>query len=263
MARKGYKTCPECGVEVKAAKLNRHIRNVHPKKAKKHGVRKTKGSRKAKVLSPKKIEMLAERRSKDLQKKAVIGAVLAIIVIALFVLAYYWSAIFPPKAKEVIVMETSMGTIEIELYEDKMPISTENFKSYVKADFYDGVIFHRVANLDAANPDSHIIQTGGFKPGLVRKDPLYDPIALETDPELKHEDGSVAMARTNDPNSATSQFYICDGPQPHLDGNYAVFGKVTKGQSVVKRIANVPVGSQGGMENVPREDVIVERVYVK
>jgi len=263
MARKGYKTCPECGVEVKAAKLNRHIRNVHPKKAKKHGLKKAKGSRKAKVLSPKKIEMLAQRRSKELQKKAVVGAVITIIIIALVVLAYYWSAIFPPKAKEVIVIETSMGTIEIELYEDKMPISTENFKKYVKADFYDGVIFHRVTNLDAANPDSHIIQTGGFNPGLVRKDPLYAPIALEADPELKHEDGSVAMARTNDPNSATSQFYICDGPQPHLDDNYAVFGKVIKGQSVVKRIANVAVGSEGGMENVPREDVIVEKVYIK
>jgi len=162
-------------------------------------------------------------------------------------------------APESVTLETNYGTIVFELYPEEVPVTVANFVDYVEADFYTNLIFHRVI-------DDFMVQGGGFyrdsNDDMVQKTPIYSPIPLEIDPDLRHLDGSVAMARTSDPNSATSQFYICDGSQAFLDDEYAVFGKVTSGMNVVREIALVPTHSEGGQSDVPVDDVIIETMSV-
>ena len=155
----------------------------------------------------------------------------------------------------IIQIETNKGTIKIGLYDDTVPVTVNNFIRYVNDGFYDGLIFHRVI-------DNFMIQGGGFYPNLTQKTSTYPPINLEINSELIHVDGAVAMARTSDPNSATSQFYICDGAQPSLDGNYAVFAQVIEGMDVVRNIASVQMQTENGMENVPVENVIIISVTI-
>ena len=163
---------------------------------------------------------------------------------------------------QIAIIETSEGTIKVDLYEDKTPNTVQNFINYAEDSFYDGLVFHRVANLDSTNPDTHIIQGGGFYPDGTRKE-TNDPIDLEIHPDARHIDGAIAMARTSDPNSATSQFYICDGPQSFLDDNYAVFGIVTDGMDVVRSIARVDTTTKNGMQNWPVEDVIINSITIQ
>ncbi len=145
---------------------------------------------------------------------------------------------------------TSGKTIIFELKESDAPNTCANIKKYVSDGFFDGLIFHRVI-------DNFMIQGGGYTPDLTQKTATYGPIALEIS-SLKHTDGAVAMARTNDPNSATSQFYICDGAQTSLDNNYAVFGYVTSGIEHVRAISAVETGTEGGMSDVPVSDVVIQ-----
>ena len=157
-----------------------------------------------------------------------------------------------------VTMVTSEGTIVMEVYKDKVPTTADNFLNLAKSGFYDGLIFHRVI-------DNFMIQTGGYEPGLVPKQSPYGPIPLEINKNLTHVDGAVGMARTNDPNSATSQFYICDGPQHSLDGQYAVFAQVTSGMDVVRNIAAVqthtvqldPNNPNAVMKDVPVNDITI------
>ena len=152
----------------------------------------------------------------------------------------------------IAVIETNMGIIKFELFEKRAPITTENFIKLANDDFYNGLVFHRVI-------EDFVIQGGGFYPNGSMKESPYGPINLEIHPELRHDDGAVAMARTSDPNSATSQFYICDGPQHFLDDNYAVFGKVTEGMEVVRAIAEVKTDNQ----DWPLEDVVINKIYIE
>jgi cyclophilin family peptidyl-prolyl cis-trans isomerase len=161
----------------------------------------------------------------------------------------------------VVVMETNMGAIEIELNQEKAPITVANFLSYVKDKFYDGLIFHRVIN-------GFMIQGGGFDPKMNEK-PTKSPIKNEAKNGLKNVSGSIAMARTSDPDSASSQFFInvhdntsLDYPSPDGHG-YAVFGKVVSGMHVVERIKMVKTGSLGGHENVPMDTVLIKKVHLK
>jgi|GEM_PF-1492610 len=261
MPKKGFKNCPECGAEVSKDKLAKHIRKVHPKKASDHGVIEPKRSKTAKALSARKVERLEFQRAKEQKKTMRIVAVVAIVIVAVIVVGYYRDSIIPHKHNPVAVIETSLGTIKIELYKDKVPNTVDNFEKYANAHFYDGLIFHRIANLDATAPSTHIVQGGGFDASMTAKTALYPAIDLEIDPTLTHVDGAVAMARTTEVNSATSQFYICDGPQHFLDDSvrqsqssergYAVFGQVTSGWDVLHAIANHPVETQGSNQNVP------------
>jgi peptidyl-prolyl cis-trans isomerase A (cyclophilin A) len=263
MSKKGFTICPECGAEVSKDKLTKHIRKVHPKEASDHGVIEPRRSKTAKILSARKVERLEFQRSKERKKTATIVAVVAIVVVAVIVVGYYRDSFIPKKHQPVAVIETSLGTIKIKLYKDKVPNTVDNFEKYSKAHFYDGLIFHRIANLDSSRPTSHIVQGGGFDASLSAKTALYPPIDLEIDNSLTHVNGAVAMARTDDVNSATSQFYICDGEQHFLDDatrqsqsgsrGYAVFGQVTSGWDVLHSIANHPVSTQGGYENVPND----------
>ena len=157
-------------------------------------------------------------------------------------------------------LRTSAGTIRLELYPAKAPKSVENFLQYVRDGHYNGTIFHRVI-------PGFMVQGGGMTPNMAQK-PTRGPVPIESKNGLKNEVGSVAMARTSDPNSATAQFFINVGNNgfldyPGQDGNgYTVFGKVVGGMDVVNKIVAVPTGNQGMHQNVPRQPVIIESVTV-
>lgn len=159
-------------------------------------------------------------------------------------------------------IETSMGTITIELNEAKAPMTVANFVRYAKEGFYDGTIFHRVI-------DGFMIQGGGFTKSMDQK-PTYEPIRNEAMNGLKNARGTIAMARTNVVDSATSQFFInlvdndfldFSAPTPQGFG-YAVFGQVTDGISTVDAIGKVKTGFAGPHQNVPEEPVVIRKVTI-
>ena len=160
----------------------------------------------------------------------------------------------------IVVIETSKGNIEIELNQEKAPISVKNFLNYVKNNHYDGTVFHRVIS-------NFMIQGGGFTPDGEQK-PVDNPIKLESNNGLKNDEGTIAMARTMIADSATSQFFINVKSNdflnyaPENDG-YAVFGKVISGMEVVNTIKAVNKGTKFGMQDWPTEDVVITKVYVK
>lgn len=161
----------------------------------------------------------------------------------------------------VVVMETNMGEMEIELNEEKAPVTVKNFLSYVDDKFYDGLIFHRVIN-------GFMIQGGGYNEKMEEKK-TKAPIKNEAKNGLLNDIGTIAMARTADPDSATSQFFInvndntsLNYPSPDGHG-YAVFGKVVKGMHVVNRVKMVKTGNLAGHANVPMDPVIIKKVYRK
>jgi peptidyl-prolyl cis-trans isomerase B (cyclophilin B) len=162
-------------------------------------------------------------------------------------------------ANPVVQMDTSLGTITIELFEDQAPITVKNFLAYVDAGHYDGTVFHRVIK-------DFMIQGGGMTPGLKEK-PTQAPIKNESANGLANKRGTLAMARTNVPDSATSQFFINTVDNAFLDRaraqdkvGYCVFGQVTSGMDVVDKIRAVPTGNSGRHSDVPRTDVIITAV---
>ena len=160
----------------------------------------------------------------------------------------------------VATMNTNMGTIKIELFPDKAPVTVKNFISYVNDGFYDGTIFHRVIN-------NFMIQGGGFLPDGTQKK-TKAPITLESNNNLSNTVGTIAMARTNEPNSATSQFFINVKDNDFLnyknDQNpgYAVFGKVVSGMDVVNAIKGVQTTTKGAYQDWPVEDVKIINVKI-
>lgn len=161
---------------------------------------------------------------------------------------------------EIAVIETSKGTIEVELDQENAPITVENFITYANEGFYDGTVFHRVI-------PGFMVQGGGFTQGGTEKE-THGPIALESNNGLKNLRGTIAMARTMDPDSATSQFFINTVDNEFLDyasGNdgYAVFGKVVSGMDVVDSIESVETSNRGMHGDWPVEDVVITRVYLK
>jgi cyclophilin family peptidyl-prolyl cis-trans isomerase len=153
-----------------------------------------------------------------------------------------------------VVMETSLGSIKLELDEDKAPISVKNFLSYVDDKFYDNTIFHRVIN-------GFMIQGGGFEAGM-RQKPTKPPIKNESGNGLSNVLGSIAMARTSDLNSATCQFYInvADNSRSLDQPKYCVFGKVVSGMDIVDKIKAVRTGQKGHHGDVPVDDVVINSV---
>lgn len=157
----------------------------------------------------------------------------------------------------VVVLETNQGTIRIELWADKAPISVENFLHYTDNGYFDGLVFHRII-------PGFMIQGGGFSPDMVQKS-TYDAIKNEARSDVPNNRGTIAMARTAVVDSATSQFFINhadNGNLNHTDETqrgfgYAVFGKVIEGMDVVDEIAKVATGSVQGFQNVPIEAVVI------
>jgi peptidyl-prolyl cis-trans isomerase B (cyclophilin B) len=155
----------------------------------------------------------------------------------------------------LVVLETSLGSIKLELDADKAPGTGANFLSYVDDHFYDNTIFHRVI------PD-FMIQGGGFEPGM-RQKKTRAAIKNEAPNGLSNKRGAIAMARTNDLHSATAQFFINVADNDQLDDRrspYCVFGKVVEGMDVVDKIKNVKSGGHGGHQNVPVQDVVIVSV---
>ena len=166
-------------------------------------------------------------------------------------------------ALPVVTFETTKGDIDIELYPDKAPKTVENFLAYVKAGQYDGTIFHRVI------PD-FMIQGGGYTPDMAEKD-TRAAIQNEADNGLKNERGTIAMARTGDPHSATAQFFVNVTDNAFLDfrsqdqqgWGYAVFGKVVAGMEAVDAIVAVPSTNVGPMGDVPVDTILIKSAKVK
>lgn len=157
-----------------------------------------------------------------------------------------------------VQFQTSAGDFVIELDADKAPKTVENFLQYVKDKHYEGTIFHRVI-------DGFMVQGGGFTAAMAQK-PTRGPIPLEASNGLRNDRGTIAMARTGNPNSATSQFFInvvdnagLNAPQPDGFG-YAVFGKVTSGMETIDKIRTLPTGNKAGMQNVPLTPITITAV---
>jgi peptidyl-prolyl cis-trans isomerase B (cyclophilin B) len=166
------------------------------------------------------------------------------------------------RSNPLVKLETSMGEITVELYANKAPATVANFLQYVKDGFFNGTIFHRVI-------PTFMIQGGGFDAQMNQK-PTKAPIQNEADNGLKNEPYTLAMARTNVPDSATAQFFINAADNQFLNHTaktpqgwgYAVFGKVVKGQDVVDKIKAVPTGNRGMHQNVPAEPVTIIKATV-
>lgn len=164
------------------------------------------------------------------------------------------------SSNPVVVMKTTMGTIEIELDAKNAPITVENFLNYVNSDYYNGTVFHRVI-------DNFMIQGGGFTSDGKQKE-TNAPINLESQNGLGNKLGTIAMARTNVPNSATSQFFINVKDNDFLNwspGNpgYAVFGKVISGMDVVNEIKSIATTVKNRMQDWPTEDVTILKIFLK
>ncbi|HPI40449.1 MAG TPA: peptidylprolyl isomerase [Pseudobdellovibrionaceae bacterium] len=163
--------------------------------------------------------------------------------------------------KPVVEMVTNKGTMLIELDAEKAPETVKNFLKYVDEKFYDGTIFHRVIS-------GFMIQGGGFSADMKQKE-TKAPVKNEAKNGLKNDKGTISMARTNDPHSATAQFFInhknnASLDYPSFDGwGYAVFGKVTQGEDVLEKIAAVKTTSKAGHQDVPVETVVIESVKLK
>jgi peptidyl-prolyl cis-trans isomerase B (cyclophilin B) len=163
----------------------------------------------------------------------------------------------------VVVISTSMGDMEVELYKNDAPITVQNFMWYVKNGFYDGLVFHRVI-------DNFMIQGGGFTPAMKKKEG-NDPIENEATNGLSNDKYTIAMARTNSVRSATAQFFINNKDNVFLNHKdttqqgfgYCVFGKVISGQEVVDKISKVKTTMKNGMQDVPAEPVVINKVWLK
>jgi len=189
------------------------------------------------------------------QWRAILFGVLSVLVAAT-------SAYAAEGGNPVVIMKTSMGDIKIELDKAKAPVTVENFLGYVNDKFYDGTIYHRVI-------PAFMIQGGGFDKDMSQKK-TKAAIKNEASNGLKNTNGTIAMARTSDPNSATAQFFINTKDNVFLDYKndtpqgmgYAVFGKVVDGMDVVKKIEQVKTTSKGPYENVPVTPVVIESIRV-
>lgn len=162
----------------------------------------------------------------------------------------------------MVVLTTNMGDITINLFADKAPKTVENFLNYARSGFYDGTIFHRVI-------DGFMVQGGGFKAGMEQKE-VQAPIENEANNGVSNTTGTLAMARTPDPHSATAQFFINVNNNTFLDHTsetsqgwgYCVFGEVTQGMDIVEKMKGVATGSSGFHQDVPLEDIVIEKVTI-
>ena len=187
-----------------------------------------------------------------------------IIALILLVLGIFWLVPLSEKEKEtkVVTFETTLGPIVIELFEEDAPITTKNFLDYANSGFYDGTLFHRVI-------PGFVIQGGGLEPGMQDKSG-NPPIENEANNGQKNLKWSLSMARTSDPHSATSQFFINLENNSNLDQTsetpqgwgYAVFGTVIDGFETVEAIASVTTGSSDNHQDVPLEDITIQKTKV-
>ncbi|MBI2085326.1 MAG: peptidyl-prolyl cis-trans isomerase [Candidatus Aenigmarchaeota archaeon] len=195
-----------------------------------------------------------------MKKEIVIGVVLLTAVLLFIVSKPIINGQSGNDMNKIVVLETSKGNVEVQLDNVNAPITTANFLRYVNEGFYNGTIFHRVM-------PGFMAQGGGFTPNGTEKQ-THEAIKLESNNGLKNKRGTIAMARTSVPDSATSQFFINAVDNSFLDyahGNdgYAVFGSVTKGMEVVDSILSVKTGDRGSFSDWPLQDIVIKGAYVK
>lgn len=192
-----------------------------------------------------------------------LGFAIGTVVLAAPIVPGVSSSEVQAEEKPTVIIDTSLGAIEVQLEPSKAPETVKNFLAYVDAHFYDGTIFHRVIK-------NFMIQGGGLTPDLQPKK-TNAPIKIESKNGLKNLRGTIAMARTGDPNSATSQFFISHIDNDFLDykddtirgAGYTVFGKVTSGMDVVDKIATTKTGMRAGYQDVPVENVVIKSIKGK
>jgi len=190
-------------------------------------------------------------------KRLVLGVLLLVLVVGTVSYARNKKEVEKPMGNPVVIMTTSKGEIKIELFEKKAPITVGNFLQYLDDEFYNDTIFHRVIK-------NFMIQGGGFDEKMQQKE-TRTPIEIESDNGVRNDRGTIAMARTMDPNSATAQFFInlvdndfLNFTGPDVQGyGYAVFGKVIEGLDVVDDIASVKTGMAAGHQDVPEDDIVI------
>ena len=180
-----------------------------------------------------------------------------ILCLALVMSCATYAAPPTPVNNPQVVIKTSEGDITVQLFADKSPVTVENFLRYVDDGFYSGTIFHRVI-------PNFMIQGGGFLPDMTEKD-TADPIVNESKNRVHNTRGTLAMARTSDPNSATAQFFINQRSNLRLDWSpgqegYTVFGEVIQGMDIVDFIATAPTGNIGGMGDVPQQPILINEI---
>ena len=186
--------------------------------------------------------------------------VLIIIVIAIVAVVVSFSLLSNQGADNeeegnpVAFFDTSFGTFKVELYQDKMPETVDNFVTLVNDGFYNGLIFHRIG-------EDFMIQGGGYYPNGTRKVSPYGNIPFETS-DVTHVDGAISMASTGAKVGGAAEFFICDGAQPFLDGNYAAFGVVIEGIDVVRQIAAQPHPDNGDGTGKPITDIIINNIII-
>jgi cyclophilin family peptidyl-prolyl cis-trans isomerase len=220
--------------------------------------KKSSSRRRSRPVEPKKLSS---------NRKTVIILSIILLIIVIVAVVFYLDNITSSNENNgsisdgnpIAVIDTTKGIIKIELFEEKVPKTCDNFIKLANDGFYNGLIFHRVQ-------DNFMIQGGYMLPDGSTKTSPYGSIDLEIHPDVRHVDGAISMARTTDPNSATSQFFICDGPQNGLDDQYATFGVVIEGIEVVRDIADEPhdgsFGSVGGGK--PTEgDIIINSIFIQ
>ena len=207
------------------------------------------------------------KRSRPIAKRSfkknrlVFGVILIIVFIVVIAGAYV--VFFNNKdtsnnnldANPIAIIDTSMGKIKVELYEDLMPITTANFVKLVNDGFYNGMIFHRIG-------ENFMIQTGGYMPDGTQKSSPYGNIQFESS-DIKHVDGAISVASTGAKVGGSAQFFICDGAQSLLDGNYAAFGVVIEGIDVVRDIASQPHPNSGDGTGKPITDIIINDITIE
>ena len=220
----------------------------------------------AKKSSRKRSRSAEKRRNKNSNVKTIIIlAVIALVIIIAAIYLYIGSNDNQnngnaTEGNPIAVFDTTLGTMKIELYEDKVPNTIENFIKLTNDGFYDGLVFHRVI-------DDFMIQGGGFTAYMGQKQ-TRPPIVNEASNGLKNDRGTIAMARTNDPDSATSQFFINHKDNDFLNyvegrnPGYAIFGRTVEGMDVVDKIAAVKTTVRSGMRDVPVETVLIKSAKV-
>lgn len=187
---------------------------------------------------------------------------ITLLLCALIVLAMTTISVAQSKDDTTkVVISTNLGEITVLLYERESPISVKNFLAYADTGFYGGLIFHRVI-------PGFMIQAGGFTKNMMKRQPVFPPIKNESDNRVKNNRGTLSMARTSDPHSATSQFFISVVDNTSLDisaqgWGYAVFGKVIEGMEIVDKIAGTKTQTVGGFKDVPVEPIIIVSVKRK
>jgi cyclophilin family peptidyl-prolyl cis-trans isomerase len=202
------------------------------------------------------------RRSRPVEKPKKVAAIkrnkarvgIILVIIAMIIIAALAVIYIHPAKNRIAVIDTTKGTIKVELYEDKMPITTANFIKLANDGFYNGMIFHRIGK-------NFMIQTGGYLPDVTQKSSPYGNIQFETS-DVKHVDGAISMASTGAKVGGSAEFFICDGAQSGLDGNYAAFGVTIEGLDVVKTIAAQPHPDSGDGTGKPTTDIIINSITI-